>query len=85
MLVRYGIGKKKDAVPILMRARKLMKEQGLSKWEAMDKVVEEAKEKGRINFFRPDGISNNSCYNSGSYHFIQKENHGSMFENFKIT
>ncbi len=58
MLVRYGISEKKDAVPILMRARKLMREQGLSKWEAMDKVVEKERRKGKINFFRPDRNSN---------------------------
>ncbi len=65
MLVRYGISKKKDAVPILMRARKLMKKQGLSKWDAVDKVVEEAKEKGRINFFRRDG-GGDVGYSAGS-------------------
>jgi len=82
MLVRYGISKKKDAVPILIKARKLMREQGFSKWEAVDKVVEKERRKGKINFFRPDFISsNNTCCNSS----FQKENHGSMFENFKIT
>jgi len=56
MVVRYGIHKKEEAVPILIKARRLIKEQGLSKWEAVDKVVEEMKKsKGRINFFRPDG------------------------------
>lgn len=65
MLVRYGISDKEKSVPILIKARKLMKEQGLSKWKAVDKVVEQEKEKGRINFFRLDG-SGNTDYGVGS-------------------
>jgi hypothetical protein len=58
MLVRYGIAEKEEAVPILIKARKLMREQGFSKWEAVDKVVEEEKKEGKLNFFRPDRNSN---------------------------
>ncbi len=65
MIVRYGIGKKEESVPILVKARKLMREQGLEKWDAVDKVVEEAKEKGRINFFRP-GRSSDTVNSAGS-------------------
>jgi hypothetical protein len=85
MLVHYGIAEKEEAVPILIKARKLMKEQNLSKWDAVDKVVEEAKEKGRINFFRRDGISNNSCYSSGSYHCLQDKEICIIYANFRIT
>lgn len=51
MVVRYGIHKKEESVPILIKARKLMREKGLSKWEAIDKIVDEEKKKGRITFF----------------------------------
>ncbi len=46
---------------------------------------EEAKEKGRINFFRGDGISNNSCYSSGSYHCLQDREICIIHANFRIT
>jgi hypothetical protein len=56
MVVRYGIHKKEESIPILIKARKLMREQGLEKWEAVDKVIEEIKqEKKKLNFFRPGG------------------------------
>lgn len=45
MVVRYGIHKKEESVPILIKARKLMREKGLSKWEAIDKIVDEEKKK----------------------------------------
>ncbi len=64
MVVRYGIHRKEEAIPILIKARKLMREQNLSKWDAVDKVVEEAKERGKLNFFRPDFIGSNcTCHN----------------------
>jgi|GEM_PF-3716305 len=60
MFVRYGIAKKEESVPILTKARKLIREQGLPKWDVVEKVVGEMKEKkGRINFFRGDSIDSN--------------------------
>jgi uncharacterized membrane protein len=56
MVVRYGIHKKEESVPILIKARKLMREKGLSKWEAIDKIVDEEKKKGRITFFVLIGV-----------------------------
>lgn len=82
MVVRYGIHKKEESVRILIKARKLMREQGLEKWDAVDKVVEQEKEKGRINFFYPDFTScDNTCYN-GSF---QREKPNLMFVNLRIT
>ena len=71
MLVRYGIGNKEESVPILIEARKLMKEQGIEKWKAVDKVVDElTKGKGKLNFFRPGRIYNDSCHTRSSYHCL---------------
>ncbi len=44
MVWRYGIHKKEESIPILLKARKLMKEEGLPKWEAVDKIVSEIRE-----------------------------------------
>ncbi len=63
MVVRYGIHRKEEAIPILIKARKLMREQNLSKWHAVDKIIEEMKkERGKLNFFRPDR-SDDTGYN----------------------
>jgi hypothetical protein len=83
MLMRYGISKKEESAPILIKARKLMKQQNLSKWDAVDKVIEDTKkEKGRINFFRPDFINsdNTSCNSS-----FNEENPNLMFVNIIIA
>ncbi len=45
MVVRYGIHKKEESLPILLRGRILMKEQNLSKWHAIDEIVEEMNQK----------------------------------------
>ena len=48
--------KKEESIPILIKARKLMREQGLEKWEA---VIEEIKqEKKKLNFFRKSSAAN---------------------------
>jgi len=39
MIVRYGLNKKEESVNILLQARVLMKKEGLSKWEAVDKII----------------------------------------------
>ena len=74
MVVRYGI-KGKEAIPILIEARQLSKAQGISKWEAVDEVIKEIREKGRINFFRGDFISCNYTWNTNDnypYHYQQE-------------
>ncbi len=38
MIVRYGISDREEAIDILIKARKLSKETGLSKWKAVEKV-----------------------------------------------
>jgi hypothetical protein len=40
MLWRYGIHDREEARLILLEARKLMREQGLEKWEAVEQVIE---------------------------------------------
>ncbi|TES92184.1 MAG: hypothetical protein E3J87_05970 [Candidatus Cloacimonadota bacterium] len=45
MVVRYGIHKKEESLPILLRGRILVKEQNLSKWDAIDEIVEEMNQK----------------------------------------
>jgi hypothetical protein len=56
MVVRYGIHKKEESIPILIKARKLMREQGLEKWEAV--IGEIKQEKKRLNFFRKSSAAN---------------------------
>lgn len=41
MLVRYGIHKKEESLPILLKGRILMKKQNFSKWDAIDKIIVE--------------------------------------------
>ncbi|MCK4575194.1 hypothetical protein KAU34_02160, partial [candidate division WOR-3 bacterium] len=45
MVVRYGIHKKEESLPILLKSRKLMKGQELSKWEIIDEIIEEMNQK----------------------------------------
>lgn len=59
MIVKYGIHKKEESLPILLEARRIMQTEGLSKWEAVDKVLSEIRGKGKSeeNFFRNDSHS----------------------------
>ena len=41
MVVRYGINNKEESLPILIKARHIMKAEGLDKWEAVDRILEE--------------------------------------------
>ena len=41
MVWRYGIHKKEESIPILLKARRLMEEEGLSQWDAVNKIVSE--------------------------------------------
>ncbi len=52
---------------------------------AVDKVVEEAKEKGRINFFRPDNIYINSYHSTDFYHCLQDKKICITYAYFIIT
>lgn len=65
MIWRYGIHDREKSIPILIEARKLMKEKGITKWEAVEEIIKE--KKGRINFFRndssPDSSNSNTYYN----------------------
>ena len=68
MVVRYGIHRKEESIPILIKARKLAREKGLSKWEAVDKIVNEIqKKKGRIDFFRRDNGDDVDYSNSNNF------------------
>lgn len=52
MVVRYGINRKEESINILIEARKLMREEGLPKWEAVDKIVNKIRDgRNKINFF----------------------------------
>lgn len=52
MVWRYGVHDSEEAILILIQARKLTREEGLSKWKAVEQIIEE--KKGRIDFFRDD-------------------------------
>lgn len=41
MVVRYGIHNREESLPILLKARVLLKERNISKWDAVDKLVKE--------------------------------------------
>jgi hypothetical protein len=50
MIWRYGIHDREKSIPILIEARKLMKEKGITKWEAVEEIIKE--DEGSMNFFR---------------------------------
>lgn len=64
MIWRYGIHDREKSIPILIQARKLMKEKGITKWEAVEEIIEGGE--GSINFFRNDGSPNNIDSNTNS-------------------
>jgi len=66
MIWRYGIHDRKKSISILIEARQLMKEKGISKWEAVEDVIK--KSEGFKNFFRNDGGSNNINSNTNFNH-----------------
>jgi len=41
MIWRYGIHDREKSIPILIEARKLMKKKGITKWEAVEEIIEE--------------------------------------------
>jgi len=52
MLWRYGIHDREEAMLILLKARQLMREEGLQKWEAVEQVIEKQQGKNDgLNFF----------------------------------
>lgn len=62
MIWRYGIHDREKSIPILIEARQLMKEKGITKWEAVEEIIEE--NKTPMNFFRDDSNDNESCNNN---------------------
>lgn len=62
MIWRYGIHDREESIPILIEARQLMKEKGITKWEAVEEIIEE--DKTPMNFLRDDGNDNASSNNN---------------------
>jgi len=64
MIWRYGIHDKEKSIPILIEARQLMKEKEITKWEAVEEIIEE--DEGPMNFFRDNSSGIDYAGNSSS-------------------
>jgi hypothetical protein len=68
MVVKYDIHDREESVSILIKARHLMKSEGLSKWDAVEEIIKKTrKPDGDTRFFR----NNNPHYDNagGCEHF----------------